>query len=477
MAWCRYNPRKIIKPVRIMKNSQFAARIIFSRLIIAVAAAVVLCNVARSSAGDDFLGPQSQRAAGEQRLLIVAVRFPDVKPNMQLQDIRKKATMGLNNYVQEQSYGRTWLKTDFRGWVMLPDPLDRYSVSPNNFDVDRRRVRKLVEDTMTALEKELDFSRYDNILIMPGVHTLPGKGYGMMCYCANPGMLTGVRGNPRFVTLRSQSGKEFSGGVFVGTINAPLGMLAHDFFHALGGIYQNTRLVPCLYNFERQAEASRRHEWEYCTNYMGPWDVMSSHYVRPDSPPPGISSFTKIRLGWITTEQVELIRPGESRFVTLSPLEMKGKTLSVKIPLEGGLYYLLENRQPAGYDKVLPDSGILVVRINPAAVEGTGTATIMDASPGTPNLSEATFKQDHAGRDMFTDPRNNIVVIPLWPEKENLEVLVTSSDKGEIALRAAQGIRELMERHKAGDRLLLKECLDLFKNFDFNSCLQRLQRL
>ena len=460
-----------------MRISRSAAGILFAAAVVVIAAAALFRGGAAAFAGEDFLGPQSQRAAGEQRLLIVAVRFPDVKPNIQLQDIRKKAITGLKSYVQEQSYGRTSLQTDFRGWVMLPDPLDRYRVSPNNFEVDRRRVRKLVEDTMTALENAVDFSRYDNILIMPGVHTLPGKGYGMMCYCANPGMLTGVRGNPRFATLRSQSGREFSGGVFVGTINAPLGMLAHDFFHALGGIYQNMRLVPCLYNFERQEEASRRHEWEYCTNYMGPWDVMSSHYVRPDSPPPGISSFTRIRLGWITAEQVELVRPGESRFVALSPLEKTGETLAVKIPLEGGRYYLLENRQPIGYDKVLPDSGLLILGINPAAVEGTGTATIMDANPGAPNFGEATFRQDHPDRNMFTDPGNNIVVIPLWTEEENLGVLVTSSDKGETALKAAGEIRKIMGRRKAGDGRLLNECLDLFKKFAFDSCLQRLQSL
>jgi hypothetical protein len=117
-------------------------------------------------------------------------------------------------------------------------------VSPNNFKVDRGKVRKLIQDSMTAVEKRVDFSQYDHMLIIPGAFTLPGKGYGMMCYCANPGMLTGVRGNPRFVTLRSAGGKEFSGGIFVGTENAHLGMFAHDFFHALGGVYDNMRLAP-----------------------------------------------------------------------------------------------------------------------------------------------------------------------------------------------------------------------------------------
>jgi hypothetical protein len=190
------------------------------------------------------LGPQSKQAAGELSVLMVAVRFPDAKPGMALDRIKTRVTGDLDRYIREQSYGQAWVKADFRGWVDLPDSLEKYKVSPYNFKVDRTRVRKLVEDTMTALEGDVDFSRYQHILIVPGVHTTPGKGYGMICYCANPGMLTGVKGKLAFTTLRSRSGKEFEGGVFVGAENAHLGMYAHDFFHALGGIEQGRRLAP-----------------------------------------------------------------------------------------------------------------------------------------------------------------------------------------------------------------------------------------
>ena len=158
---------------------------------------------------DPLLGPQSKQAQGEQRVLMAAVKFPDVEPSFPLERIRKKVVVDLNEYVKEQSYGRAWVNADFRGWVKLPDPISEYKISPYNFKVDRTRIRKLVEDTMTALEKDVDFSRYEHILIIPGAHTTPGKGYGMICYCANPGMLTGVKGKLDFATLRSRGGKEF----------------------------------------------------------------------------------------------------------------------------------------------------------------------------------------------------------------------------------------------------------------------------
>lgn len=175
---------------------------------------------------------------------MVAIRFPDVKPKLSLDHVKKRAVTRLNDYVKTQSYGHTWIKSHFIGWVSLPDPITRYNVSPNNFKVDRSRVRKLIEDTMTAIERDVDFSQYDHMLIIPGAFTLPGKGYGMVCYCANPGMLTGVRGNPRYVALRSKGGQEFSRGISVGTENAHLGMFAHDLFHAFGGVLDGKRLAP-----------------------------------------------------------------------------------------------------------------------------------------------------------------------------------------------------------------------------------------
>ena len=193
---------------------------------------------------DPFLGLQSQLARGEQHVLILAVRFPDVEPSFPLNAIRTKAARDLNQYVKEHSYGLTWVNADFRGWIELPDPIGKYKVSPHNFKVDRTRVKKLVEDSMTAVEKEVNFSEYQHILVIPGVHTTAGTGYGMICYCANPGMLSGVKKDARYVPVESKGGKPFQGGVFVGAENAHLGMFAHDFFHALGGIHKNKRLVP-----------------------------------------------------------------------------------------------------------------------------------------------------------------------------------------------------------------------------------------
>lgn len=429
--------------------------------------------------GED-LGPQSTQAAGEKRILMVVVRFPDATPSTPMETLQRRVVKGLNAYVKEQSYGLSSIKVDFRGYITLPDSLAKYKISPYNFRVDKSRILKLIEDSMTAVENNVDFSAYDHMLIIPAVHTMPGKGYGMICYCANPGMLSGVtkRYVPRYLTLKSASGKEFNGGIFVGTENANLGMFAHDYFHALGGIHEDRRLVPCLYDYENQSDASSGlPSFEHHAVYMGPWDIMSQHFVKKGEPPPGISSFTKIRLGWIGKHQVQIIKPGETSLAFLAPLSKGGNLLAVKIPLNDGTYYLVENRQPIGFDKILPDSGILVLKVNPHADEGYGTVEIKCAG-GPRNFANASYKLEMNGRNVFIDntlsglfQRNNIAIIPLWKENDHLGVLITTPDHIAAAIKAARAIQALTDQSmNTSDQekgTVILEAISAFKNKDF----------
>ena len=224
--------------IRVLKNNLLLIAILFLSI------SGLQVSLAKGSQEKNILGPQSNQAIGEQHVLVLAVRFPDVEPRFPIKRIRKRVVRGLNIYVKEQSYGLTWVKADFRGWITLPDPIRKYKISPYNFKVDRTKIKKLIEDSMTAVEKEVEFSQYQHIIVIPGAFTTPGKGYGMICYCANPGMLSGVRKNISYVPMESKGGQTFRGGVCVAAENAHLGMFAHDFFHGLGGIHKNKRLVP-----------------------------------------------------------------------------------------------------------------------------------------------------------------------------------------------------------------------------------------
>jgi len=198
---------------------------------------------------------------------------------------------------------------------------------------------------------------------------------------------------------------------------------------------------------------------------MGPWDIMSQHFVERGKPPPGLSSFIKIRLGWIKKQQVQFVKPGETSFALLSPLSKGGDHLVVKVLVDKWGHYLVESRQPIGFDKMLPDSGILILEVHPNAEDGTGGVKVKSAISSR-NFDQATYKLEVSNRNVFVDKQNNISIIPLWKEKENLGVLVTTPDRSEAATNAALAIQKLMDQN-SGNENVINEAIAAFKNKDF----------
>ncbi len=198
---------------------------------------------------------------------------------------------------------------------------------------------------------------------------------------------------------------------------------------------------------------------------MGPWDIMSQHFVQKGRPPQGISSFTKIRLGWIKKRQVQFVKPGETSLAWLSPLSKGGDSLVIKIPVDEWSHYLIENRQPIGFDRMLPDSGILILEVHPHAEDGTGGVKVKSAI-SSPGFDQATYKLDVTNRNIFVDKRNNVSIIPLWREKENLGVLVTPPDRSQAAIKAALAIQKLIDQ-KSENETIIRKSIAAFKNKDF----------
>ena len=208
---------------------------------------------------------------------------------------------------------------------------------------------------------------------------------------------------------------------------------------------------------------------------MGPWDIMSQHFVKKGEPPPGLSSFTKIKLGWIGKHQVQFVKPGETAYAFLSSLSKRGELLVIKIPLDDGTYYLVENRQPIGFDKMLPDSGILILKVNPQAAEGYGTVMVKSAG-GSRDFANATYKLELNNRNIFIDnsgffKKNNVAIIPLWKEKDTIGVLVTTPGLSETAIKAAQAIQALINQNiGASDnekKTVIFDAITAFKSKEF----------
>jgi hypothetical protein len=231
--------------------------------------------------------------------------------------------------------------------------------------------------------------------------------YGMIGLCGYPGML----GWGTEDVLRTKSGQLVKGGVAIFSFQAHLGTLFHDIAHILGGVKGGKRMVPCLYDHDLQAKPGpMRETFVDATVNMGFWDPMSCHYFKRESPPPGISSWTKIRLNWIPQSKIKVIKKGEKAEFILGPLEDgSSEILAAKIPISDYTYYLIENRQPIGYDKNLPGSGVLIMYADDMIAEcrhGKAPVKLMDADSSVPHLEGAAF--DIGKRTSFQDEINRV---------------------------------------------------------------------
>ena len=353
--------------------------------------------------------------------LIIPVEFPDVRHNIQRLYAAKRFFQDLNDYISEMSYGRQCISGDIpERWVRMPKPITEYRISSRNLEVDKSRVRGLIEDAVNAVDREVDFSRYRVVVLFLGARF---EEYGMIGLCGYPGML----GWSSSDVIRTKSGQWVKDGVAIYSFQAHTGTLFHDIAHILGGIKEGKRRVPCLYDHDLQAKPGpARKTFVDAIIHMGFWDPMSCHYYQWESPPPGISSWTKLRLGWLDPSKVRVVRPGEKAEVILAPLEDgRGGTLAVKVPLTDTTYYLFENRQPIGYDRNLPGKGMLVMVADDDVAKcrkGKSPVKLMNADPSVKHLEGAAFEPGK--NDVFRDRKNNLTVRVADAEGDSLRLTI-----------------------------------------------------
>jgi hypothetical protein len=346
-------------------------------------------------------------ASGEtvEKGIIILVEFPDVQHDVNRDFVQKRFSHHLNNYVQQMSYNKVSLLIDVtKKWYTLPNSINQYRISSRNLEVDKSRVRKIIDDAVNAVDRDIDFSKYSFVAIVMGAKV---TDYGMIGLCGYPGML----GWGAEDALKTKSGQLVKGGVAIFSFQAHLGTLFHDIAHILGGVKGGKRMVPCLYDHDLQARPGPvRETFVDATINMGFWDPMSCHFFKRELPPPGISSWTKMRLNWIPQSKIKIIKKGEKAEFILNPLEDgSSEVLAAKILISDNTYYLIENRQPIGYDKNLPGSGVLIMYADDRIAEcrhGKAPVKLMDADSSVPHLEGADF--DIGKRTSFQDEINRI---------------------------------------------------------------------
>ncbi|HXY83283.1 MAG TPA: immune inhibitor A domain-containing protein, partial [Candidatus Saccharimonadales bacterium] len=70
--------------------------------------------------------PRITPVLGVLRVLVIAVAFPDVKPTLSIDEIRREYFGTVPAYYHEISYGKLTVQGDVYGWYKLPHPESYY---------------------------------------------------------------------------------------------------------------------------------------------------------------------------------------------------------------------------------------------------------------------------------------------------------------------------------------------------------------
>jgi M6 family metalloprotease-like protein len=367
------------------------------------------------------------------RPLIVEVGFPDIRRAPPRALIEQRFLNEPDRYIREMSYGRVCLSGTITGRrYILPEPIAQYWVPWQNLKVDKNKLRRLVTDTLGLAERDYDVSKYDFVMFALDANALEWGNQGLTTY---PGLL----GWNDDASLLTPSGRKIKGGIAIYALSAQVGHVFHNIAHIIGGVKDGRRVVPDMYD-QDAASASNvgvgaaLGAFMQAQFNMGAWDPMSCDMCPQLPGAPGITSWTRLRLGWLDQAKVRAVNPGETADITLGALEDGSSSpLAIRLPLGPTKYYLVENRQKIGQDRYLPVAGVLIMRADDEVPEprfGRAPVRLVNANPSVPHLDGAAF--DNGGNSVFVDQENSINLRLLRKVGNSYQVHV---DRGEIPAR------------------------------------------
>ena len=142
-----------------------------------------------------------------------------------------------------------------------------------------------------------------------------------------------------------------------------------------------------------------------------------------------MSAWSKLSLGWINDSQVvTFTAPPFRRIVTLSPIELaRADTFALSIDLgQSEDRYLIEVRQPVGYDRDnLQVYGVVVLYVP------SGNSSIQ---------FRIVLEPDNVGKGAFLDPGEDLSIVVLNQTQGSFRVLVGDVQDGRDAQRALYAI-------------------------------------
>ncbi|MBV1787970.1 cadherin-like domain-containing protein [Marinobacterium sp. D7] len=347
-----------------------------------------LADGTTAAAGD--VVPALTNTLGEQRTLLMLLNFSDDKSQPWSVAQAQSMLFGtVNNFIQENSAGRSWVTGDVSGW---------HTLSLSSTVCDSLSVRNQALDIANA--QGIDINSYDRLMF-----AFPKNA------CGYTGSGT-IGGSPSYTFI--------NGSMILRTV-------AHELGHNLGLFHAHS------------LECGTETEGSSCTEYAygDTLDIMG-YYNRVGH----FNGFAKEQLGWLS--QKELVTASSGGQYQLAPYVSGSeqpkvlKVLKSADSINGDSWYYLEMRQPEGEDAQLFDGTKVDVNnvtqgiIVHTAVQGSGdTGNLLDMTPGSASFGYDDWEDPAlVSGSSFTSLDGKVALSADWVDANSATVSLSLNGSG-----------------------------------------------
>lgn len=312
-------------------------------------------------------GTASAATTGKHRGLVILMEFQDVKfttanANAVYQEFFNKEGYtdygmcgSVRDYFLKQSYGQLEIDFDVVGPYTTKNNMEYYGGPAydgyGNVESHDRNPFGMVAEGVDAASAEVDFRNYDwdedgevdqVFVIYAGYAQAQGGHQNTIWpheWVLEAGGLDKIYNGVKINTygcaseLRGASGTSLDG----------IGSACHEFSHCLG--------LPDMYDTSESGSSYG----------MKNWDVMcSGNYNDNSCTPAGYTAYERWFSGWMEPTEINSM----TRINDMKPLATDPEAYILYNNGNRNEYYLLENRQPVGFDAKLSGHGLLIVHVD-----------------------------------------------------------------------------------------------------------------
>ena len=337
--------------------------------------------------------PPANQISGPQSVIVILVRFKDIANIETRDEVKDIVFRRLNDYISQVSYGAAWLTGNVTSqWYQLSRSRSYYGAGPASSE----RYMDLIIDSVRAADREVNFLNYEYVMI---VYAGDDQDRSL---------------NPNDITSGGAYGNGFPITTGEGTLGFGITWLAEK-----DPIGPYARYLA--YNF-RLPNLLNRAGNPLADNFVAEWDLMGhGFWANNGSTPAELTSWSRIRLGWMTETRLTEVNATESKTVDIEQLETSSDGVkAVRLPVSRYTYYLIEVRRKVSYDSYLPDEGVLILYVNEKLEDGRGIVRVVDSTPLTKTLNDAPLKVG----GIFENKSAHIAVEVLSASNSSYKVLI-----------------------------------------------------